>query len=441
MKKIIVVVVLIVAVGAAIPFIGGMLLEKNVRRVFADINALYADMGSDQSLEIIHYDRGYLASDYEWKLNFGQMASFYHTDALIVKDHARHGFTGVVATSSLEQNPWFTAFVEQQLQGQNPFHIQTTYGFLGDIQATVALDACSLAAGNETISVSPGTFLIETNARVKHVNLLGNWQGLSAADSLTVGPTSMQASLERFSTYVWQGSIDVGSKGVHIRHLTDVWDLESLKVNYLLDVSDDQTTLSAEARLALEGLHAREMPIEKASARLAVKGLDAKGYEAYMKMYMQTVMQLFGDMAAVNNDSQAARRIMNQRKAGLAMQMAAAYEKLMKKDLEFQITGVSLKLPQGDITGDLTLRLLKDLTLMQFLPVLGQPDLVLDMFYLESNARLPVGLTGENPKLMVPVYAGMQTGLFVRDGDYLVHRAETTGGKLMLNGKAVVLMR
>lgn len=40
-----------------------------------------------------------------------------------------------------------------------------------------------------------------------------------------------------------------------------------------------------------------------------------------------------------------------------------------------------------------------------------------------------------------PYYPGMQTGLFIKDGDSLVHRAETKGGKLFINGKEVVLDR
>ena len=46
---------------------------------------------------------------------------------------------------------------------------------------------------------------------------------------------------------------------------------------------------------------------------------------------------------------------------------------------------------------------------------------------------------GEKPKLLAPAYPGLQTGLFVKDGDNLVHMAETIDGKLIVNRKAVVL--
>lgn len=76
---------------------------------------------------------------------------------------------------------------------------------------------------------------------------------------------------------------------------------------------------------------------------------------------------------------------------------------------------------------------------MQFTPIISQPEQLFDIFYLKSNLSLPVALVGENPKLLTPVYPGMQTGLFVKKGDHLVHQAETVKGKLMLNNEAVLL--
>ena len=48
-------------------------------------------------------------------------------------------------------------------------------------------------------------------------------------------------------------------------------------------------------------------------------------------------------------------------------------------------------------------------------------------------------VTGENPKLTRPIFSGMQTGLFVKNGENLVHQAETVGGKLFVNSKEVIM--
>jgi hypothetical protein len=123
----------------------------------------------------------------------------------------------------------------------------------------------------------------------------------------------------------------------------------------------------------------------------------------------------------------------------MGFQMMAAYEKLLKKGLEIKISDLNVKLAGGEINGDLTLQLLKDMTFMQFAPIVGQPELLFDIFYLKTDLSLPVNLVGENPKLLSPVYPGMQTGLFVKDGENLVHQAETVNSKFIINGKEVVL--
>jgi hypothetical protein len=129
----------------------------------------------------------------------------------------------------------------------------------------------------------------------------------------------------------------------------------------------------------------------------------------------------------------------NQQIAASGFQRMTAYEKLMKAGLEFRRSDLRVNLPAGNIKGDVTLRLLKDMTFMQFAPPIARPGLILDIFYLKSNFSLPVKPMGANPRMLAPVYPGMQTGLFVRNRDNRVHQAEARNSKLMVNGRKVVL--
>ena len=118
----------------------------------------------------------------------------------------------------------------------------------------------------------------------------------------------------------------------------------------------------------------------------------------------------------------------------------AAYEKLLTKDLELKISELHVTLPEGEIKGDLTLRLLKDMTFMQFFPIATQPQLLFDVLYIKSDLSLPASLVGEQAQNMLrPIYPGMQTGVFVEDGDNLTHKSETVDRKLMLNDKELRL--
>jgi hypothetical protein len=158
-----------------------------------------------------------------------------------------------------------------------------------------------------------------------------------------------------------------------------------------------------------------------------------------MQIYMQTYSQVMSDLENVDEDSEAYEAAAQQAVTEAGMQMMGVYEKLLKKDLEIRISDLHLEHATGKIDGDVTLRLLQDMTLAQFAPALYQPHLLLDVLYLESDVSLPAQLVGENPNLLSPLFPGMQTGIFIKDGDKLSHKAQTKDGMLILNGEELNL--
>ncbi|MGD9008795.1 MAG: DUF945 family protein [Desulfobacteraceae bacterium] len=439
MKKIIVVVALILVIGASIPFASGLIMERTVRSAFQDMNTYFAANGADLSLEIISYDRSYLTSDIEWKVDLGALKAIYRIDEVVFKDHAKHGLTGVVSTTSLEKNPWYTAFVDEKLQGRDPIHISTAYGLFGNIDTKIVSDAFSFIVENETIDVKSGSMALATDRKLKHFTSTCSWQGLSAGEKFDIGDMSMASNLEMVSTFIWDGDASFSVQNIKAQEKENQFGIKGIKGKYLFDVADDQTTMSWEALFSMESLDAKDINVDDASVRFVTKGLNVKGYEEFMKLYAQNVSELFGQMEALQNDPETAKEIMDRQMAAMGFNMMAIYEKLLKAGLELQVADLAIKLPQGDITGGLTLRLLKDMTFMQFAPIVTQPELLFDIVYLKSDFSLPAGLVGDNTKLQEPVFPGMKTGLFVKNGDNLVHAAETADGKLMVNGEEVVL--
>ena len=440
MKKVIVgVVLLLIGAVSAIPFVSGLVMEKTVRRVCDDANALYAATGAGYSLEIVSYDRGYLTSDIEWKFDLGVLKQIYPIAAIVFSDHARHGFTGVVSITSLGKNDWYADFVAGPLKGRDPLHITTVYGFSGGIESTVVLDAFPVTVDGETVDVKAGRMVMATDRHLKHFTGSGNWAGMSAGDVLTIGEVSMDHGLTRFSPYLWAGDIRYGIGRVSLREKGNAVEMRDLKGDYTLSVSDDRSATSLAAQFSMGGLNAGNVAIDDAAVQLAVNGVDADGYAAFMKAYTRNISQFLGSMAALQGDPKAAEAAVKQQMAMIGFQMMAAYEKLLKKGLEFRISDLHAKLADGEINGGMTLRLLKDMTFMQFAPVASQPELLFDILYLKTDLSLPADLAGENPKLLMPAFPGMQTGLFVKQGPRLTHRAETVAGKLMLNGTEVTL--
>lgn len=441
MKKIIAAVVLILVIGASIPFGSGLIMEKTVRSAFQDMNKYFAAQGAGFSLEIINYDRSYLTSDIEWKVDLGALKALYRIDEVVFKDHAKHGLTGVVSTTSLEKNPWYAAFVGEKLQGRDPIHISTVYGLTGNIDTNIALDAFSLTVENETLEVKPGSLVMATDRKLKHFTSTCNWQGLSAGEIVDIGDMSLSSNLEMLSTFIWDGDAGFSLQSIKFQEKENPFEIKDIKGKYRFDVADDQTTMSWDALFSMDSLAVKDMNVDDASVRLVTKGLNVAGYEEFMKVYAQNISKIFSQMAAFQGDPEAAKEIMEKQMAAMGIMMMAEYEKLLKAGLELQVADLAIKLPYGDITGGVTLRLLKDMTFMQFAPIVTQPELLFDIFYLKSDFSLPAILVGDDPKLLAPVWPGMKTGLFVKNGDTLVHTAETTDGKLMVNNEEVVLTR
>ena len=206
MKKVIVAALAVVlAVAVCIPFASGLIMEKTIRKAFTDLNNMYADTGAGYRLEIVDYHRGYLASNIEWKVDLGALKNIYPIQEVIFKDTAKHGFAGVVSTTSLRENPWYETFVAEKLQGRDPVHITTRYGLTGSIESMVVLDPFSVVVDNEAIDVQAGSMATKTDSELKHFTSSGNWAGLSAGEAVSIGQTSLESELTRFTTFVWNG--------------------------------------------------------------------------------------------------------------------------------------------------------------------------------------------------------------------------------------------
>jgi uncharacterized protein YdgA (DUF945 family) len=439
MRKIVAALTLILVLVAFIPFINGLLMETTIRRAFANINALHADTGAGYSLEIVNYNRGYLTSDIDWKIDFGALNALYRIDGVVFTDHAKHGFGGVVSTTSLADNPWYAAFVNQMLQGKDPVHISTVYRLFGNMETTVIVDAFSAMVEGVTIQIKPGSLVVATDRHLTEFVSSGSWQGLSAGETLSVGRASVASNLNMVSTHIWNGDIRFDVEKISGKEKDGQFEISGMEGSYILNVDDDQRTLSAEAWLSVDRFNAKNAVVDESSVRFATKGLDINGYEAFMQMVTQSMSEYLANMASYENAPEMAKASVNQQLATIGFQMMAAYEKLLKAGLTVQISDLRANLPAGNINGQLTLRLLKDMRFVEFIPIAGQPERLFDYLYLKSKVSLPVKLIGENPKLLAPMVPGMQTGLFVRNGKLLTHQAETIDGKLMLNNHELIL--
>lgn len=438
MKKIItgVVVILIIA-GACAPFVNGLVMEKIVTQTKNDLNTMYAATGSSVTIDILEYDRGFASSEIEWKIQLGSLAVLYGVDEIILIDHAKHGFTGVVSKTSFEKNPWFIELLNDKFGGENPFNISTTYKMFGKIESIIDINAFSLQVENETVDFRPAKIVTECDEELTHFISEATWEGLSVSDTVKVDTVSLVYDLQKISTYIWDGEITYGINKITIEDQREKFEFTNFKGDYTLDFNREKNILSTGGAIQIDNLLAGNEQVKDMFVRLNVQNIDAQGYEEFMEIYTRTVNSTLNDISTAQEDPE---KILEEEMATAGMQMMAAYEKFLKKGLKINISDLHAQLPMGKVTGNLELELNKDITLVQLAPIAMQPNLAFDIISLQSDFSFPAVLAADRqPMLVSPVYPGMQTGLFVKDGENLVHKAQTKDGKLFLNGHEVVL--
>lgn len=438
MKKIVSGVVAFIAVaGISAPYFSGLVMERVVKQSFNNLNTMYTENGSDASIEIVRYDRGFSSTQIEWKMKLGSLQAIYGVDEIIFVDHAKHGLTGIVSTTGLDKNTWYADFVSNKLAGEDPLAITTTYSFSGQINATIILDAFSVLIADEVVDIKAGKAAFFFDDTMKNFSSEASWEGFAVGQKVQVDGVALTSAVEKISTYLWDGTLSLAVDKSQIAGDLEHFELINFKGDYSIDAEREENTISIVTTFGADQLLAGPERVDKGFVRLGVINMDIQGFEAFMQLYTKMAQSILQDISAAEKEPGKMKTILQEQMSRTQFQFLAAYEKLMKKGLELQISDLHAKLPEGEVKGDAAVSLNKDMTFVQFVPLLQQPELVVDIFSLQSNLRLPAELVRDNPTLVLPLYSGMPTGLFVQDGDYLSHKAETRDGKLYLNGQVV----
>jgi len=440
MKKVIVIVAVLIVAGIGLPYGNGMLVERLVRQTYDDVNSLYKDAGSDASVEIIRYDRGFSSSEIEWKINLGSMKAVYGVDQIVLVDRASHQLFGIVSETSLEKNDWYVKLVNEKLGGVDPLHIKTSYQLTGKVTSTLSVDPFKFVDNDDTVDVGAGRLSVACTEGFQVFDSDGRWDGLEVVGKLSAEGMAFTSHLEKISTYVWNGSVAYSAAKAAVTSAEDSFEVTDLEGEYRMDFDKDRDTVSVQGSFGAGVIQGSLLQqVDKPFVRVAMNNMDRQGFEQYMVAYTGVAQSLMREIEGAGQEPDAIAKAVKDQVAMAGIQLIAASEKLLKKGLEFRISDLSAHLPYGNVTGDLMLQLNQDLTYMQLAPLTSQPDLAFSMFNLKSDLSFPAALVDDPSGFVTPPFPGVQTGLFEERDGLLVHHAETRDGKLYLNGKEVVL--
>jgi len=441
MKKIMLSLVLILVIaGIGAPIFNGMMIERVVKNAVDNINTRYADTGADIALRIVQYDRNFLSSKIQWEICTGALGRVYGIENIVLIERAKHGILGITSTTSLEKNKWFSTVVENELEGKNPLDIQTRYNVLGNIKSSLTLDGFSIKERAGLVDVLPAHFFIQSDKEVKNLILKGNWEGIIAPGKIKLAGISLDSTQDKITPYIWQGKTSISADHISLDNGQKLIEIEGFTSDTTVAYDKKTNSISLEmapgiTRIKFQGNTGRDLFV-----RLGINKVDAQGYEEIVKIYSRAVndtIKSIGSQQPAEDMADYIKERMEQQISRTAPQLIPACEKLLKKGLEIKIADLRAQLPQGKIKADISLSLKQDMTMIQFIPIALQPSAALNIFSLKSDISIPHRLTGDNPNLLSPVYPGMQTGLFLKIKDNLIHSAETREGKLFVNGQQV----
>jgi len=437
MKKWVVVLAISLLVAfPAFPFVNGIIMERTVKRTIENINQMYADTGSDMRLDILEYNRGLFDTRVQWRVDFGSLAGIYMKEILLV-EKADHGFLGISSETSLEKNIWYSDWVKTKLGGKDPLKIRTRYSATGPIASVVTLDAFSMETGKKSLNIGALEFNVSIDKAFEFFSTHGRWEGLFE-ETGKMGPLTFEIVHTKIPNLIWQGKGSMVMDEFTSDEQGASIGLSDISCSYNISADPDHQKMNMGMVMTAGGVEFDGNPLSKWVIDLGLKHVDIQAYEALVRLYYQVLNKSMAQTRSGLSTGEIGTIVRKTMKRNVP-QFVSGLEKLLKKDFEIRMSKLNLELPQGKIKGRFSLGLKQDVTMVQCLMLAAQPDLALDIFFLQSDISLPLALVGDRQDLIFPMFQGMKTGLFVHGGDRLTHRAETRDNRLYLNGQEVVL--
>ncbi len=436
MKKKIFLPILVIIV-IMIPVINGIVMEKTIKTMLPRLKEINEIKGTDISIKLEKYTRNLYSTDIQWKIDLGMLKDVYGIDSVIINDHAKHGFLSVTANSNLLANPWYKQFVDTYLGGKDPLSISTKYSLLGQIESKWTSTPVHFTWNDESFELGASSFTVITTRKLDSYKTTGDIASLTINKIMTMKDIAVSSDITYESSYIWPGKMDLSVGSMTITDKGESVSSKNMKFHYSFDHNSTAKQISFTTALSADSFSDKDQTIRDITGELDFNNIDSDGYNAFVEQYISTIKPIMMMAAQMKDEGNVLPQEMQSQLSTAGIQLLGSLEKLLKKDLQLKISNVSVTLPQGKIEGNCTLTLLKDMRLIEFIPLASQPKMFMDIFSLSSSIRLPADLIPDTPELTTPVYPGMKTGLFVKDGDILKHDAKTKDGKLILNGEEV----
>ena len=139
MKKIIIPIIIVVIALVAAPFVTGKIAEQQIQQLVEQQNQSSLEYGTH---EILSYDRSLFNthSEYRYTLPIQYKPFLKGVESIEYQCDIDHGFLGISYQCTLINNQQYLAFVNDYLDGKDPFSMYGMVNALSGLSHTIAVD-------------------------------------------------------------------------------------------------------------------------------------------------------------------------------------------------------------------------------------------------------------------------------------------------------------
>ena len=411
MKKIIVVLLVIGAVIAAAPFVTGYFAEGENRRIMEAVNL---DKAANGQIDIVSYDRGYMSAKVEYEYHFPlQMQTVFPSDEPVkLSCDYEHGFGRVNYACSMLKNEFYTSFLQDYLDGNDPLSITGSASAFGAMEQVISLDALSgTVPEGGTFSLQASRLVLQTDKALTKFDVngaIGDVEMVDSKGTFIIKGGKITGSVESIGHGLYTGDTTMVVDSMSLKSPISDMTLESLE--FRSDVQEVGENLDMRMDYSLGSFISAEGALPNAEGSLPNAEASLPGAESSLTLNISDAeisMQMLGmdtnAMIAYQDwvrDMQAAMTDVDGNVDALAMPDAMGITQIMdmafKKDLQLNLRGAA-KVNGGANSLNLSVKLLESMTAQELQSIMVDPDSAFKSIELDLDAQLDKAMVESTP--------------------------------------------
>ena len=431
MKKLVIglgVVGALVFVG--VPYVVGGIAESKIKEFMGQVNEQQAGAGK---FEILDYKRGFRSSESSYRYQFSEAFKemTQGVDSIDYRCEIDHGVMGVDYLCTLAQTGAYKEFLDQHLDGVDPFSMNGSISAFNSIDQNFVVEPLAMTLDDATKVTLPEKIEIEStfDQDISNYTFEGELPKLTIENKglFDLNDVAIAGSFKEAYEGLYLGDAEMSVDELKISEGDTELSFAKFEIDTAAKEIGDTITSSVALNadnLVVPNQDGSKDEFSKIAMEIDIAGMDTKALIEYTKIVKEMQASFIADGRKKNNQ------------AGLKAlaQLTPVLNDLLKKDLGVNVNS-SFKLDGEKNNIGFDLKLLKDMELSEMMVFAFSPDEALKNFKGSVNVDIKKELIEKYPAINLAVAS---LPLFVQN-DEGVTMDLNLDSELKLNGKVTTV--